>query len=92
VWRRSKTTQDANAASKSAEEATREALEHCWDDVSSLRMLGASPLSDLAGESSSASAAGRARSRGPGHRWSFVMVTVVVVTLAVTIAETLLGR
>jgi hypothetical protein len=91
VWKRSKSREPA-APPQSPEEATREALEHCWDDVSSLRMLGAAPLNDLAAASPAASGEGRARGRRGSHHWGLVMVVVVVLTLAVTIAETFLRR
>jgi hypothetical protein len=76
-------------------DATREALEFCFEDVSSLRMIGAAPLSDLTsgpGPGSPASAGGPAGQRSGGHRWNLVVLAVLLLTLAATTAAMLIQR
>jgi hypothetical protein len=79
---------------EASKDQTREALEFCFEDVSSLRMLGSAPLSDLSSgrAPAAASAAGPAAHRGGARRWNLVVLALLVLTLAATIAVTLLGR
>jgi hypothetical protein len=78
----------------SSPDSTREALEFCFEDVSSLRMLGAAPLSDLASRPGPAAASGGGREahRGGARRGNLVLLALLVLTLAATTAATLLGR
>jgi hypothetical protein len=75
-------------------DATREALDFCFEDVSSLRMIGAAPLNDLTSGPGpgAASGADRARRRGGAQRWNLVVLGLLILTLAATTAVTLLGR
>jgi hypothetical protein len=71
---------------------TREALEFCFEDVSSLRMVGAAPLNDLmrsVGQRPDARAASPTGSRG-GQRWNLLVLSLVVLAMAAVIAVTLL--
>lgn len=80
---------------KSAQESTREALEFCFEDVSSLRMIGAAPLSDLSSGRGPAPASGAGPGAAPrsGHRWPLlVLLALLLLTLGATTAATLLGR
>ena len=78
----------------SSKDATRAALEFCFEDVSSLHMLGSAPLNDLTSGPgpAAASGAGREARRGGDRRWNLVVLALLVLTLAATTAATLLGR
>jgi hypothetical protein len=89
VWKRKKT----QPAPVDPNEATRRALDDCWDDVSSLRMLGSAPLSDLAAgpaPAAPASGAAPAARRSGAQRWNRVVLALLLLTLAATIGATLL--
>jgi hypothetical protein len=76
-------------------DATREALDFCFEDVSSLRMLGAAPLSDLSsgpGPAAPVAGAGPANQRSAPHRWNLVVLALLLLTLAAATAVTLLAR
>jgi hypothetical protein len=80
------------SAPRTAEE-TREALDFCFEDVSSLRMVGAAPLSDLMSSTASRrteSGASREPGRSQPQRWNIVLLVLVVVAMAAVIAATLL--
>jgi len=85
---------DAGAKPQGSKDETREALAFCFEDVSSLHMLGAAPLNDLTSGPgpAAASGAGRAAHRGGDRRWNLVVLVLLVLTLAATTAATLLGR
>jgi hypothetical protein len=89
VWKRKKTEPKLDP-----KDATRQALDFCFEDVSSMHMLGAAPLNDLAsGRAPAAPASGAAPARRPsGQRWNLVVLALLVVTLAATAAATLLGH
>jgi hypothetical protein len=83
------------APQRDPREATREALDFCFEDVSSLRMIGAAPLSDLTsgpGPAAPASAGGPAAGRSAGQRWNLVVLTALLLGLAATTAVMLLGH
>ena len=94
--RKKKTKADDQVRPEASKDQTREALEFCFEDVSSLRMLGSRPLNDLssAPAPAAASSAGPASSghRGGAQRWNLVVLALLVLTLAATTAATLLGR
>jgi hypothetical protein len=92
--RKKPTETDDQAKPEASKDQTREALEFCFEDVSSLRMLGARPLSDLSSRPApaAASSAGPAAPRGGAQRWNLVVLALLVLTLAATTAATLLGR
>jgi hypothetical protein len=76
-------------------DTTREALDFCFEDVSSLRMLGAAPLSDLTsrpGPAAPASGAGPAEQRGAGQRWNLVVLAALLLTLGAATALMLFAR
>jgi hypothetical protein len=79
----------------SDQDSTREALDFCFEDVSSLRMLGAAPLSDLTSgprPAAPASGGGPAPSPVGGRRWNLIVLAVLLLTLAGTTAAMLLGH
>jgi hypothetical protein len=85
-----------SAAPRKAD-ATRDALDFCFEDVSSLRSLGAAPLNDLmaapgAGPPGEGAASGGGAARGAGQRWNQVVLALLVLTLAAAVGATLLGR
>lgn len=76
-------------------DATREALDFCFEDVSSLKSLGAAPLSDLisAGAPGRSAAAASSEAGGrTGQRWNLAVLALLILTLAAATAATLLGR
>lgn len=76
-------------------EETREALEFCFDDVSSLRMLGASPLSSLSAPAvaqAPAPAAAPVRRRNSGQRFSLLVLGLVILTAVATATALFFGR
>jgi hypothetical protein len=76
-------------------EATREALDFCFEDVSSMNMLGSAPLSDLTsgrGPGGSGSGAGPAGRRSGEQRWNLVMLAALLLTLGASTAVMLLGH
>ena len=85
---------DDQVKPEASRDQTREALEFCFEDVSSLRMLGAAPLSDLSSAPAPAAASGAAPAghRAAARRWNLVVLALLVLTLAATTAATLLGR
>jgi hypothetical protein len=94
---REPTEPETKAATKSDQDPSRDALDFCFDDVSSLRMLGAAPLSDLTSAPeptppAPASASAPASARGGSQRWNLVVLALVVLTLAATAGALLLGR
>jgi hypothetical protein len=92
--RKKPTKPDLPIRPEASKDQTREALEFCFEDVSSLRMLGSTPLSDpTSGPApAAASGAGRAAPRAGTHRWNLVVLALLILTLAATTAVTLLGR
>ena len=76
------------------QDRSRNALDFCWDDVSSLRMLGSKPLSDLAAQAPkpAASDAAPARERASSRRWNLVVLGLLVLTLAATVWATVGGH
>jgi hypothetical protein len=91
---RKKPKKTNGAKPQATKDDTREALEFCFEDVSSMRMLGAAPLNDLTSGPGpgAASGAGRASPRSGGQRWNLVVLALLVLTLAATTAATLLGH
>jgi hypothetical protein len=90
--RKRKLTQEPKVGDQ---DSTREALDFCFEDVSSLRMIGAAPLSDLAsrpGPAVPVPGGGPAAARSGGNRWNLVVLAVLLLTLAATTAVTLLGH
>jgi hypothetical protein len=78
---------------------TREALDFCFEDVSSLRMLGSTPLADLGRPAMAGGAPAQVPAPSPtaapprsGHRWNVVVLALLLLTLAATTAVMLLNR
>jgi hypothetical protein len=86
---------DAGKPDPNTADKTREALDFCFEDVSSLRMVGAAPLSDLyasPGPRRSGEDAGRDQDRGPARRWNLVALVLLALAMAGLIVATVLGR
>jgi hypothetical protein len=86
---------EEEAEEKTAGTSTRDALEFCFEDVSSIRSLGAAPLNDLfAGPGAGPPAGGASPAGGDraGSRWNLLLLALLLLTLGVAASATWLGR
>jgi hypothetical protein len=89
--RKRRETKNPQRVTPGTAEETREALDFCFEDVSSLRMVGAAPLNDLMASTSPQPGATNASpaARG-GHRWNLLVLALLVLMAAAVTAVTLL--
>jgi hypothetical protein len=93
VPKRPESKDDQQADPGRSAEDTREALEFCFEDVSSLRMVGAAPLNDLyasAGSQRRPASSSSPAEGGRAGRWNLVLLALVVLTMIALTAAVLL--
>jgi hypothetical protein len=92
VRKRTKTIDDA--APRNPDQATRDALDFCFEDLSAVHVVGAAPLTDLTSgraPAAPASAGAQAEQRS-AQRWNLVMLVLLLLTLAATTAAMLFAH
>jgi hypothetical protein len=84
-----------DAAPLDPNQATREALDFCFEDLSAVHVVGAAPLTDLTagrGPAGPASAGAPAEQRSGGQRWNLAVLAALLLTLSAATAAMLLGH